>query len=424
MPEIIQFPNPGDDGYTDGITCQTYEWGWVSSGCTDDDGEYRGFTQEWYYDGDIGAWVAVTVDGAAGGLSIEGATYDGVTHAAPAWEPGVTGFIRKVTFLDPATGSLTFDYIHMYDVLGPNESNMLFAGAFPGYTLYDSRVQLGTRLGIAGVTLCAPKNYEFIWHLNSSPSAVITQTFNIDPDTGEVSPFNPGAPATATISYQSSMNGTGLAPTTTPSGLTLPYSFVPLNGPETNTLTSGDLYIAFTADGPSRDALKLKSTFTRTDTGGVGQINFSNVVSTENYYYIFVTGEADINVWDSNLIKQQASGATALMGILNPASGNPSTNPQNHTINKTFSTTDFNMSASSNSGYVYVAMPARVNIQPSELYQNVQFGGGFQFGEDYYKEVSITNYNGYTETYDLFRSFEPSGLDVTNSASVFKIQTS
>jgi hypothetical protein len=63
MPEnIISFPNPGDSGYTDGITCGIYSWGWISDGCTDENGNYRGFTNEWYYDDSVGAWVSITED--------------------------------------------------------------------------------------------------------------------------------------------------------------------------------------------------------------------------------------------------------------------------------------------------------------------------------------------------------------------------
>tara|TARA_Y100001972_G_C7605169_1_gene303292 strand:+ start:344 stop:1036 length:693 start_codon:yes stop_codon:yes gene_type:complete len=59
----ISFPNPGDPGYTDanGISCEIYSYGFTS-GCTDDFGNNRGFTQEWYFDEIIGAWVAVTTN--------------------------------------------------------------------------------------------------------------------------------------------------------------------------------------------------------------------------------------------------------------------------------------------------------------------------------------------------------------------------
>lgn len=56
MPDpTISFPN-------EGITCSTYAWGWLSSGCTDEYDNYRGYTQEWYYDGTVGAWISISED--------------------------------------------------------------------------------------------------------------------------------------------------------------------------------------------------------------------------------------------------------------------------------------------------------------------------------------------------------------------------
>ena len=61
---------------TDGSTCGVYAFGFTS-GCTDDNDINRGFTQEWYYDGSIGAWVSVTVGvtGGGGDFTNAGATY-------------------------------------------------------------------------------------------------------------------------------------------------------------------------------------------------------------------------------------------------------------------------------------------------------------------------------------------------------------
>jgi hypothetical protein len=44
---------------TNGSTCGDYSFGWTS-GCTYSDGTDRGFTQDWYYDGGMGAWVSST----------------------------------------------------------------------------------------------------------------------------------------------------------------------------------------------------------------------------------------------------------------------------------------------------------------------------------------------------------------------------
>lgn len=52
----IQFPPING---VNGFTCGVYSFGWTS-GCTDDYGVDRGFTQDWYYDGKLGAWVSST----------------------------------------------------------------------------------------------------------------------------------------------------------------------------------------------------------------------------------------------------------------------------------------------------------------------------------------------------------------------------
>ena len=43
-----------------GSTCEIYQYGWQSTGCTNSAGVTRGFTQEWYFDGDLSSWVAIT----------------------------------------------------------------------------------------------------------------------------------------------------------------------------------------------------------------------------------------------------------------------------------------------------------------------------------------------------------------------------
>jgi len=43
-----------------GNTCEIYQYGWQSTGCTNSAGVTRGFTQEWYFDGDLSSWVAIT----------------------------------------------------------------------------------------------------------------------------------------------------------------------------------------------------------------------------------------------------------------------------------------------------------------------------------------------------------------------------
>jgi hypothetical protein len=50
---------PEDDG--SGLSCDTYSFGWTS-GCVDPNtGLNRGFTQEWYYEESVGAWIALKI---------------------------------------------------------------------------------------------------------------------------------------------------------------------------------------------------------------------------------------------------------------------------------------------------------------------------------------------------------------------------
>lgn len=117
MPEI-RFP--ALDGVT-GTTCGVYAFSYFS-GCTDDQGITRGFTQEWYFDGNIGAWVSVTQGVTGGGADLDNVTdpYSVLEHVAPPMTG--TGNVRKIAFVDPDTGGLTFDYIKTYDVLNPAET--------------------------------------------------------------------------------------------------------------------------------------------------------------------------------------------------------------------------------------------------------------------------------------------------------------
>ena len=112
----------GNSGPQGGVSaCDVYSYGFTSSCLDPNTGLNRGFTQEWYYDETVGAWIAISVAGGSGSFSAEnaGPTYDSVSHNAPAITG--TGNIRKFAFLDPDTGSLTFDYVKTFDLLNPNE---------------------------------------------------------------------------------------------------------------------------------------------------------------------------------------------------------------------------------------------------------------------------------------------------------------
>lgn len=168
MPEI-QFP--AIDGVT-GTTCGVYAFSYFS-GCTDDQGITRGFTQEWYFDGDIGAWVSVTqgVTGGGADLSDVADPYTSFEHEAPSMTG--TGDIRKVAFLDPTTGGLTYDFIGTYDVVNPEERQYSVNNfrwlSYDEYIDTPTRAnQLSMNIGTdsrqitSGTTLCAPASYEYV----------------------------------------------------------------------------------------------------------------------------------------------------------------------------------------------------------------------------------------------------------------------
>ena len=168
MPNEINFPAING---SDGTTCGVFSYGWTS-GCTDDNNVNRGFTQEWFFDGDIGAWVSISVGGTGGGAIIDGFTYGTVTHAAPVMTG--SGELRQIAFLDPVTGGLTFDYIKTYDIVNPAEvsytvnslSWLGYVGYFPDNTLRNNNQPLTT-----GVTLCASNTYQYVIGSNSDSSA-------------------------------------------------------------------------------------------------------------------------------------------------------------------------------------------------------------------------------------------------------------
>lgn len=157
---VIEFPAING---TDGSTCGVYSFGFTS-GCTNADGTNRGFTQDWFFDGDIGAWVSVTVGVTGGGAEINGFTYDSLSHRAPVMTG--TGNLRQIAFLDPTTGGLTFDYIKTYDVVNPDEVNYTVQSfqwlGHGGYLTANSLPNNGRSL-TTGVTLCADSSYQYVF---------------------------------------------------------------------------------------------------------------------------------------------------------------------------------------------------------------------------------------------------------------------
>jgi len=166
MPEI-NFPAING---TDGSSCDVYSFGFTS-GCTNADGTNRGFTQDWFFDGTIGAWVSVTVGTTGGGAIIDGFTYDSPNHRAPVMTGN--GDIRQIAFLDPVTGGLTFDYIKTYDVVNPAEVNYTVNSfqwlGHAGYLTQNSLKNNGRNL-TTGVTLCADNSHQYVFGATTDSS--------------------------------------------------------------------------------------------------------------------------------------------------------------------------------------------------------------------------------------------------------------
>ena len=439
----INFPNPGDTGYTgsNGISCEVYSYGFTS-GCTDDDGNNRGFTQNWYFDKEIGAWVSVTKS-TSDATEIRGATYEGFTHASPTYVAGTTGIIRKVSFLDPETGSLTFDFIKLHDLVGPNEALHTYSGTWLSATnnIFDSEGSSKYRtstLSQDGVTLCAPGGHTYSIFQASNTNTGIRISFNVQ-DNGEVSPFGEAAPTNAQIQFAG--RGTALTEGLV-GGLTLPFAYTPSNG--INNIEIEDTHIAFTADGPTKKAAKLTTSYDRPGAGGTENRQISGEIGTENEYYIFLSSTGDMDYYatgnagatdQSHLIKNSAAagfsaetgiGLLASAGLVGLLPNAPGGLPDiiNHNIDIIYTKADFNLeSAASAPGFIYVAMPSRVNISASgDLFANVS-DSPQGFSPSDVKTIAITNDNGYGENYDLFKSLEPNGFNLEAGSNIFKIKT-
>jgi len=111
MTDPIRFPAING---IDGATCDVYPFGWTS-GCTYPDGQNRGFTQEWFFDGRLGAWVSNTkvekeyprVNILGQSLTSVGLTYDAYLSISDTHFIGfvdsIGTFSTTVRFLNPPT---------------------------------------------------------------------------------------------------------------------------------------------------------------------------------------------------------------------------------------------------------------------------------------------------------------------------------
>ena len=250
---VITFPAING---TDGSTCGVYSFGFTSE-CTNPDGTNRGFTQDWYFDGDIGAWVSVTVGVTGGGAEINGFTYDSLSHQAPVMTG--TGNIRQIAFLDPITGGLTFDYIKTYDVVNPDEVNYKVNSfqwlGYSGYLTANSLQNNGRNL-TTGVTLCADDSYQYVFGSLTDSSNGFKWYINRTSSSGDVpSPFAPSpvnAAAEFLVDYNDVIaNYTVLDVPGTDQSVNIPFSGGTYAFADYNTGNSGEIILDSGAnDGP------------------------------------------------------------------------------------------------------------------------------------------------------------------------------
>ena len=256
MPEI-NFPAING---TDGSSCDVYSFGFTS-GCTNADGTNRGFTQDWFFDGTIGAWVSVTVGSTGGGAIIDGFTYDSLSHKAPVMTG--TGNLRQIAFLDPDTGGLTFDYIRTYDVINPIEDTYRVTGfqwlGHGGYLTANS-LQNNNRNLTTGVTLCADNSYQYVFGSLTDTSVGFKWYINRTSESGDFpSSFAPppvnGAPEFLLSYAEVTSDYTVGDVTGTPNDRNVPfmggtYAFAEYSNPDTVGNTGEIILDSGNNDGP------------------------------------------------------------------------------------------------------------------------------------------------------------------------------
>ena len=417
----IFFP-PDDD--LNGLSCETYSFGWTS-GCVDPNtGLNRGFTQEWYYEEKVGAWIAIGPD-ATGGADLENAgdPYDAINHPSVPYVTNVSGDLRKFALLDPDTGAITFDYIKFPDLVNPNEigqftrTNLTWTS--PNLNGFDSE---GGEIdyGVNGTTLCSDGTYTYVYYTPSSIGVGFVVSFNTTtPDNNIFSPLSIGpSGGTGVISHNTddyAYNNENIVISGNPS-IDLPKEVSISNG--RNEFGTNEFYFGFTFNGPSSNAAGLDFTHWDYTTNGYITVNVaSRVVKLENYWYLFAGLTANASDITETDIKTTSAGNYGVIGMLNPTSGNA-----NHSFNITVPPSQLNNNGEDiTNRFLYFAVPTRTAIDPGfEIYFNpTTSAGGFSRGSSTeYRKIQITNQLGYEEEYELFRA-QQQGVD----SAGLKIQT-
>lgn len=409
MPDTIFFQ--GYSGPQGGVSgCDVYTYGWTS-GCVDPNtGLNRGFTQEWYYEESIGAWIAIGPDGASGGVDLDnvGPSYDIITNTSPEYEARVSGNLRKFAFLTE-DGGLSFDYVFLPDLVHPADvgacERTFLQYLSPNLTQFDSR---GGEVPypVSGTTLCSDGTYNYIYSTNSTTEALIL-SFNTDGTANgtSYSPLTVGPSGDGIISVNTDNFGINpeniLLPSDVGSSLpSLPKGVSLSNG--RNVFRLQDFFFGFTFNGPHNDVAGLDFSYWLPSEGSISARLVENLpIKLENYWYAFASTEPDARNITSADIVSGSKGASGTFGILNATSNN-----QNHNIGPyTLPPSDFGNAGSES--FIYLAFPTRSNIDPSQdlFFNPTTSAAGFSRGSaDQYQTINVTNDLNYTEEYELFRA--------------------
>jgi hypothetical protein len=421
-----------------GSTCETYNYGWTS-GCTDELGITRGFTQEWFFDGDLRAWVSVSKDPVQGGSGPTGATgsinigevlFDTSTHVSNTGPTTTSdaGTLRKFVVLAD-DGSLTFDYILTPDLVRPNDIGVEFTSfSWTARTTNDlDNTSSGnsssiTSPGRNGFTLCAPSTYVYKWDTGNDADTMFT--FGIGNG-----PLNTD-PVGITLAVQAKYINNYVTDQKVASQADLPLVISPSgtsDGDGTVEIQSNAVSIGISAGvgGPTYDLIKFEG-IVQTDSSGTKVTKQdSNTLKTENEFFIFATGgDYSVNTTDgspgvtgtnirdiSNQTSSIGKGITKLLPQGDAAQSNHIFDTDQTSEEDNIIVTRAQIGAVTGTEFIYVAFPTRCDLQRGDLYQNgsaFALPGGFEDADK--KLLDITNAYGYSEQYTVFRSSQAVGL--------------
>lgn len=424
--------------FPSGSTCEVYEYGY-QSGCTDDQGVTRGFTQGWYFDGAVQAWISTSNElkdgatGPAGSITFDAVVtqpYSFVSNTPDFDGTDRTGDLRKFLFLQE-DGSITTDYIKFHDVLDPFDQtlnvesitwNSLTAMDAEGSSDFDPAHSL------TGVTLCAPTTfvYDFgeVATDGNSDSTIVTisvanNPLSLAPDTKGLTlsvdaTAGPGGLNSTYVSDLGSLAGSAALPFSVTSPVKGSNTFSEQDG--SNAVKIG---ISAGAGGPKRQLARLKVEATAgADIRAIGtNERTSTYLSTENYVYFFASTGDMVSGGDTD----QGGGVTGprfLELAAGPSGGKfllPSDSDNaNHSIGSSstgqnITGDDFGNASSSPAAFLYICAPSRVNIRnTSHLFydKNNLTPYGFRRGVT----TDHENRYGYSEKYLIYRTENAIGV--------------